>query len=150
MEDSGFEWIIYGIAMLVGVIGMINKARKQAKQQQQAPPQPSQFPWEAEEYETQETYSPQPAPASPSQPQWQNIPPQVISERSFDTKGEAMREMVATEGGRTTYDKALAKQKHGRHQHSEHIDDHTDNAIDFDLRKAVIYSEILKPKYNEY
>lgn len=170
MEDSGLEWIIYGIAMLVGMIGMINKARKQARQSQA--PQPQQFPWD--EFEEGETVE-MPRPVILEHPFGGRPEPQA------QTAGEAMRKMVAPEGGRTTHDlqkrhrekpraadssgegmRAAVQAEGGRitrdtqaspeqpQNQGYHIEEQTHSPFEFDLRKAVVYSEILKPKYDEY
>lgn len=163
MENS-FELILYGLVLVASLIGMFIKAQKNAKNQSAPPPidadEEEDNPWRqiiAQQMERNVM-----APQAPTIPKPAVTPARATesprqmtnASRTQAKKGESnadatVRNMIATEGGRLTkdasghsYDLATpdGNQQEGVHELME----------DFDLRKAVIYSEILKPKYQDY
>lgn len=141
-----------GIAAAALIGSIIQQKGKNAAKSSQTPPKPA---WrEVEEEEEAGSTIPgwissiPPAHTTTVESAPAPIPPAYDSPREHN---------LFAEGGRVTKDdaivaKALSRSAQSKIKHTPEVEPEENNAImeDFDLRKAVIYSEMLKPKFTEY
>lgn len=160
MED-GFEIIIYLLIVALSIIGPLLKKLRENKKNEPSG-KPTESPWDGiwgTDNDIPKEYSlpPHPpvtvivTPPTPEPPAFRQMvaPKQLAVSRAQSaddgkarTQDIKLKAMMDSEGGRTTHKKTV-------HQEIHHTEEEK-HEIEFDLRKAVIYSEILKPKYNEY
>ncbi len=176
MEDS-WEIVVYGALVVLSLVGSIVKKNK-AKAEKSAGKPAWDWAEETQESEKEDTVfgrgwgspapepvaMPLPEPAIPTPARHAMHREESYAEGGRSTKDAAVlsgrlsvpqtsikyQEESYAEGGRSTKDAGHTQRQHIKNQQLEHPEIQDDILPGFDLRKAVIYSEILKPKFTEF
>ncbi len=150
MKDNAFDFLIYGLVAVFSILGMINKARKDKASSRQ----PEAGEYTDDDIDAVDDLPHYPVPRPKAVRRFDIPQPNASSSRN-NAKGESsdatIREMIVKEGGRSTTATKKVGNADNKIDTEETIAHSGGSALaEFDLRKAVIYSEILKPKYDEY
>lgn len=147
--------IIIILTLVLTVVAAINQSKK--KRQQQSPSGNEGEPDFWEEILHVQKPAPQPVPPSPQpirkEPVARKATPEPIKSRTFSSKkaksqiNRSYQQAFNDEGGRN---EAILNRTHENTVGSDNLTESFNEESfleDFSLRKAVIYSEIIKPKY---
>lgn len=137
------DYIVIIAIIVAFVASTYNDAQKRRRRAQNAPQKPQMQP--DEEYIPE---MPIPKPVRPKRPQFlpKEIPAEVQAAMEYSRQRIAKNKRAAqASNAHTSFSHANQSAQAGQEQDKQQGSDEQ-----FDLKRAVIYSEILKPKYKEF